>query len=291
MRGSSALALHLGMRPLLIGMTVVAFGTSMPEMVVSVQAVFSGQAGIALGNVIGSNICNLGLILGLSAVIRPLAVQSQTIRLDVPVMIVSAIILILFLFSSGLSRLEGIVQLAFMGLFLGYSIVNAGKDCIHIHSADLGVGDIRHWSFIRIISYILCGLVGLIPGAHLLIRGAVGLARSWGVSETVIGLTLVAVGTSLPELATSLLAAFRRESDIAVGNVIGSNIFNTLAILGVASIIKPFPDLNISWSSLGSMLILSLLCLPFFKSGFRLSRIEGFILIIIYGLYSFIMFY
>ncbi|MBN2105045.1 calcium/sodium antiporter [bacterium] len=290
-RGSSALALHLGMRPLLIGMTVVAFGTSMPEMVVSVQAVFSGQAGIALGNVIGSNICNLGLILGLSAVIRPLAVQSQTIRLDVPVMIVSAIILILFLFSSGLSRLEGIVQLAFMGLFLGYSIVNAGKDCIHIHSADLGVGDIRHWSFIRIISYILCGLVGLIPGAHLLIRGAVGLARSWGVSETVIGLTLVAVGTSLPELATSLLAAFRRESDIAVGNVIGSNIFNTLAILGVASIIKPFPDLNISWSSLGSMLILSLLCLPFFKSGFRLSRIEGFILIIIYGLYSFIMFY
>ncbi|MFC1568772.1 calcium/sodium antiporter [bacterium] len=288
-RGSSALAFRLGMRPLLIGMTVVAFGTSMPEMVVSVQAVLSGQTGISIGNVIGSNICNLGLILGLSGIIRPLIVQSQTIRTDVPVMIGSALLMILFIISPGLTRLEGVILLSFMGLFLGYSLAQTRHDQKRIKLMDLGVGDIRQIPLIRIILYVLFGLIGLILGAHLFIQGAIGLAILWGVSETVVGLTLVAVGTSLPELATSLVAVLRKESDIAVGNVIGSNIFNTLGILGVTSTVKPIQLIPVSWLSLGIMFGLSLLCLPFLKSGFRLSRVEGSVLLIIYSGYIFML--
>lgn len=288
-RGSSALALRLGMRPLLIGMTVVAFGTSMPEMVVSVQAALAGQADISLGNVIGSNICNIGLILGLSAMLRPLAIHSQTVRLDVPVMIGSALLMILFLKSPGLMRFEGILLFTGMMLFLGYSFVNARQDHLELMPSELGVGDIRHMSILKIILYLAFGLAGLIAGAQALIHGAVGLARQWGISESVIGLTLVAVGTSLPELATSIVAAFRKESDIAVGNIVGSNIFNTMAILGVASTIKPMRYIELSWFGLSVMTLLSLLCLPFLKSGFRLSRQEGFVLLVIYGAYIFIL--
>jgi cation:H+ antiporter len=284
-RGSAALALRLGMRPLLIGMTVVAFGTSMPEMVVSVQAALSDRGDISLGNIIGSNICNLGLILGLSALVRPMIVRSRTVMMDVPVMIISVILLILFLLSPGLTRPEGTVLLVCMVLFMVYTVLQARHDHFQIQSSDLGMGEIRHIPFIRLTVYILFSLIGLFFGARFLIHGAVGLARAWGVSEAVIGLTIVAVGTSLPELATSIIAAARKESDIAVGNVIGSNIFNGLAILGTASLIRPFQSVECSWWSLGVMLLLSVLCLPFLRSGFRLSRFEGLCLLIVYGVY------
>ncbi|MBN1783293.1 calcium/sodium antiporter [bacterium] len=288
-RGSSALALRLGMRPLLIGMTIVAFGTSMPELLVSVQAALSDQSGLSVGNVVGSNICNLGLILGLSAMMRPLSVQSQTIRLDVPVMIGSSALLIFFLKSDGLSRPEGGILLLLMGGFLICSVLTSQRDRITIQSSDLGIGDIRHMKTVKMILYILSGIAALIGGAHWLILGAINLARLWGVSETVIGLTVVAVGTSLPELATSAVAALKKESDIAVGNVIGSNIFNILAILGITAAFKPLPDPGISWPSIGSMMLLSLLCLPFMKSGYRLSRSEGAVLLAFYAAYILIL--
>lgn len=281
-RGSSALAYRLGMRPLLIGMTVVAFGTSMPEMMVSVRAAFSGQDGISIGNVIGSNICNLGLILGISAIIQPLKIQSQTVRMDVPVMIMSGLLITLFFRSSGLSRIEGGLLLVFMGTFIGYSLAKVKHDKLKLKTSDLGMGEIRYLSLSVILLYIFAGLAGLIVGAQFLIHGAVGLARTLGVSETLIGLTLVAVGTSLPELATSAIAAMRKEADIAVGNIIGSNIFNTLAILGLTSLLKPIRYIDFPWVSFLVMNALFLICLPFLKSGFRLSRTEGFVFLVIY---------
>lgn len=284
-RGSSALAYRLGMRPLLIGMTVVAFGTSMPEMIVSVQAALSGQPSVSLGNVIGSNICNIGLILGLSALVRPLTVQSQTVRMDVPVMIGSAVLITIFLYSSGLSRIEGMILVLVIGLFLGYTMIVSVQDRFRMRPMGLEIRDLKYMSLFKIVLHIAFGFAGLLSGAHFFLYGAVRLAVLLGISETILGLTLVALGTSLPELATSFIASLHKESDLAVGNVIGSNIFNTLAILGVTSLVHPLQNIYISWLSIGSMLLLSILCLPFLKSGFRLNRIEGCVLLIIYVIY------
>jgi cation:H+ antiporter len=289
-RGSSALAFRLGMRPLLIGMTVVAFGTSMPEMVVSLQAALEGKTGLSIGNVIGSNISNLGLILGLSAVIRPLGIQIRTIRMDIPVMIGSSVLFYLCIRNDGIQRTEGIAMLSLMIFFVVFSVVQARRERVKLKPSELGVGDIRRLPAAGIALLMAGGLAGLLTGGRLLIWGATDLARHFGLSETVIGLTIVALGTSLPEMATSVIASIRKESDIAVGNIIGSNIFNTLAIPGLTAMFRPLPLSEGSMLSFGIMTGLSVLCLPFMKSGFRLNRFEGCFFLVIYLAYLLLLF-
>lgn len=233
-RGSVGLATRLAMPPFLIGLTIVGFGTSMPEMLVSVDAALRGVPDVAIGNVVGSNIANILLIVGLTALVWPISVQGSSVRRDCLVML-AASVLILAIFAQGsISGLSGgLLVLALLG-YLGWSALSGAAEPdaneTHIHMAPLIA-----------ILWIALALVALIFGARFLIDGAVSIAREFGVSEAFIGLTIIAVGTSLPELATSLIAALRRQSAIAIGNVIGSNIFNVLGILGVTALITPVP--------------------------------------------------
>lgn len=239
-RGSSRLAFRLGLSRLVIGLTIVAFGTSMPEMVVSVQTAWAHQGDISLGNVIGSNICNIALILGLSSLVRPLPVHVQVVRLQIPIMIGVSFLIWVLLLDRMLTRVEG--ECLFLGILLYTygSLYLAKKEYAQLNkengSSPLPLSTQPPWLDAL---FILGGLVMLIIGAKIFISGSVTLARILHIREAVIGLTIVAVGTSLPELATSMVAAFKREGDIAIGNVVGSNIFNILAILGVASMVRP----------------------------------------------------
>lgn len=250
-KGRSALALRFGLPPLLVGLTVVAYGTSSPEMVVSAIASLKGEGDLAIGNIVGSNILNIGLILGLTALIAPLKMELQLLKFDSPVMIaVSG----LFLWMFRDLRIDRWEDMVFVGLAIIYTVVNIiltkrtttpqvedeyqqGISCHH-----RGTGA----SMGKLLLLIVGGLVVLIAGSRAFVIGASDLARMWGVSEALIGLTIVSIGTSLPELASSLIAALRKQADIAVGNIIGSNIFNILAIGGVASIVKPIHAPNIS---------------------------------------------
>lgn len=285
-RGSAALALRLGLTRLVVGLTVVAYGTSSPELVVSVKAALDGNGAISLGNIIGSNICNVALILGLSALVRPLRVDSQVVRLQIPIMIATYLFLSVLLIDRHLNRLEG------LGLFFAnvaytvYIISLARRQ--GDESAKRAWGDaIRlptHRSWIDLL-FIAAGFVMLVFGANLFISGAVCMAKSLGISQALIGLTIVALGTSLPELATSLVAAVRKEGDIAVGNVVGSNIFNILAILGLASLIRPIETGGISAVDLIMMILTGLLAWPMMKTGLLVNRWEGAFLFAIYAGY------
>jgi len=288
-RGAVNLAARLGVSPLLIGLTIVAFGTSSPELVVSLQAGLKGQPDLAVGNVVGSNIANILLILGVSALIHPLRCRPIVVFRDGTLMVAASIILVVTGYWSPINRIEGILMLAgLIGVIL-YSYWserqrNLPPETVAIpETADLAARPMRLWAGVGLV---VGGLAALVIGSSALVKGAVGLARAVGVSEAVIGLTLVAVGTSLPELATSAIAAFRRQADVAVGNVIGSNLFNILGILGLTAAVTPVPvhpqivsfDL---WVMLGCALVL----LPFLVTGWRLSRIEGGIFLTVYGLY------
>jgi len=288
-RGAVNMAARLGVSPLLIGLTIVAFGTSSPELVVSLQAGLKSQPDLAVGNVVGSNIANILLILGISALIHPLRCQPIIVMRDGTFMVAASIILVVTGYWSPINRIEGILMLAgLIGVIL-YSYRsekrrNLPPETVTIPEiADLAARPMRFWVGAVLV---IGGLAALVLGSHALVKGAVGLARAAGVSEAVIGLTLVAVGTSLPELATSAIAAFRRQADVAVGNVIGSNVFNILGILGLTAIVTPIPvnpqmvsfDL---WVMLGCALVL----LPFLITGWRLSRMEGGIFLAVYGLY------
>ncbi|MBN1465573.1 calcium/sodium antiporter [candidate division KSB1 bacterium] len=285
-RGSSSLALRLRISPLVIGLTVVAFGTSMPEMVVSIKTALSQQGGIAIGNVVGSNIFNIAVILGLSSAIAPLKIRLQIIRIDTPIMFFVVFLFFLLFRDLTIDRLEGAF---FLLLLIVYTYANlyfsrrAGKRANEEFSDTLGVAHYKN-VFVE-LAFILGGLAILIGGANLLVNGAIGLSRLIGISETVIGLTIVAAGTSLPELATSVVASLRKEADIAIGNIIGSNIFNILAILGVASVVSPIYGQDIGRIDIYVMLGISLLLLPMLRSGYRLSRLEGAFLLITYGCY------
>ena len=285
-RGSSSLALRAGVTPLVVGLTVVAFGTSAPELVVSTKAVWVGQGGIALGNVVGSNIFNIAVILGLSAVVRPLTVHVQLIRLDMPVMIGVSLLGFLMFLDGGLSRWEA--ALLFLGI-VGYTVhVIRKARSEHTQQVDQefeeGVPPVQRALWMDLL-YVTGGLVFLVVGARLFVQGAVDLARLWGVSEAVIGLTIVAAGTSMPELATSMVAAFRKQEDIAIGNIVGSNIFNILAILGVSGLVKPFDGGGVQPLDFYFMLGTSLLLLPLMRTGMRLNRWEGLVLLGVYGGY------
>lgn len=285
-RGSSSLALRLGLSPLLIGLTVVAFGTSSPELVVSVQAALAGQGGISVGNVVGSNICNIGLILGLSALITPIAISSQIIKVDTPAMIAVTVLGVAFLADGSISRVEGGVLLGLLAAYILFSIRLARQsknDSLAVEFDDEVQASPRGTWFDLLM--VVGGLVILVLGARLLVDGAVQIARSFGWSEALIGLTIVAVGTSLPELATSLLAALKKEADIAVGNIIGSNIFNLLGILGFTALLQPLNAAGLSGIDLGVMMAFALILWPFAYQQQRISRWEALILLLGYAGY------
>ncbi|MEJ5261518.1 MAG: calcium/sodium antiporter [Ignavibacterium sp.] len=287
-RGSSSLALRVGISPLVVGLTVVAFGTSSPELLVSLKAALIGNSSIALGNIIGSNIANIALILGLSAVIRPLQVHANVIKREIPIMIGVSLLLVFFLIDGKLGFIEGLI---FVILLIAYSIVNiflSLKENKEIEK-EFEEGLKSKLNIPTAVLFIVAGLALLFFGADTFLKGAVLLAKVFDVSDAIIGLTIVAVGTSLPELFTSIVAAIKKESDIAVGNVVGSNIFNILSILGISAIIIPIKSDQISYFDFGVMLAAAFILLPLSYSGFRISRLEGILLLAGYSVYIFLL--
>ena len=281
-RGGVSIALRLGLTSLVVGLTIVAFGTSSPELVVSINASLSGSGDLAVGNVVGSNICNVALILGLTAVIRPVIVDSQLLRFDVPVVLVSSIVLFWFLSDGSLGRLEGLILFASLLVYIAISLQIARRSQQAVREEFAEALPSTVGGLFKDIFLILIGLGMLVFGANLFVDGAVAIARFFGVSEATIGLTIVALGTSLPELATSAVAALKGEGDIAIGNVIGSNIFNIMSILGITAIISPLFSAGIGLVDLGLMVILVIVLIPLLWSGFRLNRWEGGFLLFTY---------
>jgi cation:H+ antiporter len=292
-RGASRLAAAAGISPLVIGLTVVAFGTSSPELAVSVRSGLLGTGGadIALGNVVGSNIFNILFILGISAVMAPLVVSQQLVRIDVPLMITVSILILLAGLDGVVGRLEGL--LLFLGViaYTAFAIHLGRKESRAVQEEyEREYSRPAHGRRAIAGSLVLAvaGLAMLVAGAHWLVKGAVQIARSLGISELVIGLTIVSVGTSLPEVATSVVAAVRGERDIAVGNVVGSNLFNLLSVLGLSAAISP-QGINVPPAALRLdipvMIAASALCLPIFFTGYRITRSEGALFLACYVLY------
>jgi len=292
-RGASGLARRFGVAPLIIGLTVVALGTSAPEMAVSVVASVRGNPGIAAGNVLGSNIFNVLVILGLAALIRPLAVHRQLLRLDVPVMVVVSLLTWLMSLDGSISRGDGLMLLAGLAAYLSIQVRQGRRTADPGTFLPAGDADAspppRPWPVWALLACVTGGLVLLVLGSRWLVAAAAAAARSAGVSELVIGLTIVAAGTSLPEVAASAIAAFKHERDLAIGNVVGSNIFNLLAVLGAASLPPaggiPIPAAAIRFD-FPVMLALAVLCVPVFLTGRRISRAEGGLLLGYYCVYT-----
>lgn len=284
-RGSASLALRLGLTPLVIGLTVVAFGTSMPEMVVSIGAALSDRSAIALGNVIGSNIGNIGLILGVAALITPLAVQAKVLRIDMPLLVALSVLVVVLLHDGRLGRLEGGLFVIGVIAYTVFSLWSARRESGAVHMEFAEGVPAASGSPVRDIVFVVVGLALLVAGAQLLVNGAVVIATAFGLSEAVIGLTIIAIGTSLPELATSAVAAAKGEGDIAVGNVVGSNLFNILSILGVTALIQPLDATGISQVDLWIMVGFAVLLVPLMRTGFRLERWEGAGLLGLYVVY------
>lgn len=271
-RGASAIALKLGVTPLVIGLTIVAFGTSAPELAVSLKSALSGSSGIALGNVIGSNIANVGLILAITAIIRPIGVQSQTVKRDIPLMIGASVLMLLLLLDGQLGWIDGAVLFTLLLAFLWHSYrISGDEDAEEVEAGP------RNPLLSSLL--ILFGIGCLVGGGILFVDGAVDLARAFGISEAVIGLTIIAIGTSMPELVTSVVAALKGESDIAIGNVVGSNLFNILCILGITALVHPIASTGFSPLDFGVMLVLSVLVLPFAMTNMRIGRKEGLVLL------------
>lgn len=285
-RGSSSMALRLGVSPLLVGLTVVAFGTSAPEMMVSVKAAYLGQGDISVGNVVGSNICNIGLILGFCALIVPIKVASQIVRIDTPIMIATTALAIALLYDGALSRTEGIIFFLLLVVYVVFSIRLAKKQATDPLAQEFSDEmKISKTGVALDVLLVIGGLVMLVFGARFLVDSAIVIAKAVGLSEAVIGLTIVAIGTSLPEFATSLIAAIKKEADIAVGNVVGSNIFNILGILGVSAFITPLSSSGITGIDLGVMAGFALALWGCSASGHRITRSEGLIMMAAYAAY------
>ena len=282
-KGGVSIALKLKVPALVIGLTLVAFGTSAPELVVSIDATLKGSGDISIGNVLGSNICNIALILGLSAVIAPLTVQKKLYRFDLPLLTVTSILMGIFcLLSGGITRWQGGIFFAGILTYTIYSIY-AGKKS---GADDEDVSSSKIYSYAVSVLFVAGGLIGLVAGAKLFVNAAIFIARAGGISDAVIGLTVVALGTSLPELATSVVAACKGEQDIAIGNVIGSNMFNILCILGIAPLISPIHAPEINWIDLGTMIFLTVSLFPIVRTNWKISRAEGAFLLLIYIAYT-----
>jgi cation:H+ antiporter len=291
-RGASGAAIIARVTPAVIGLTIVAAGTSMPELVVSTQSALAGSPGLAIGNVVGSNIFNIGLIVGISALVRPLRVQGSAIRLEWPIMMLTAFQLYLLSRDGLLDRVEGMFLASALVAFVGYAVYIGRRDAAlseQHEAADVATasfGREGNAALLFNLGAIALGIALLAGGSTVLVRGAVGLASSLGVSETVIGLTIVAAGTSAPELFTSLIAARRGQDDIAIGNVIGSNIFNILGIAGITAVITPLEiSTEILARDLWWMLGFSLLLFPLMKTGMKVVRWEGAVLLSLFIAY------
>ncbi len=293
-RGSSRFAMAMGISPLVIGLTVVAYGTSAPEMVVSVQSSLAGQPDVALGNVVGSNIFNVLFILGLSAMIVPLRVSQQLIRIDVPLMIAVSILVLVMALDGGIGRLDGLLLVGGLIAYTVLAIVTSRKEQAGIqaeYEAGFGIGkkvQSRRDGVVNLL-LVVAGLGLLVLGSHWFVESAIVLARQLGVSELVIGLTIVAAGTSMPELATSIMAAIRGERDIAVGNVVGSNIFNILGVLGISSVVSA-DGVRVSETAfqldIPVMIAVAVACLPVFFIGHIISRWNGVMFFAYYCAYT-----
>lgn len=285
-KGASSLAGSLGISPLIIGLTVVAFGTSAPEMSVSVSSAFKGSAEIAVGNVVGSNIFNVLFILGVSAIAASLVVQKQLVRFDIPIMIYASFIVLLMGIDGQISRFDGLLLFTGIIAYTVFLIKEARREGVLV--AD-GADDIAPpqplW---KNIILIVVGLVMLVVGSQWLVDGAVEIAKYFGLSELVIGLTIVAAGTSLPELATSVMASLKGERDIAIGNIVGSNIFNIGAVLGLSGMIAP-DGLPVAQSSLvvdiPVMILVAFACLPVFLANYIITRTDGVTFVVCYVVY------
>jgi len=286
-RAAVRVAARLHVRPLIIGLTIVALGSSAPQMAVSLQATLAQNVDIAVSSVIGSSIFNILVTLGLSALIIPLRVSRQLVRLDIPLMIGASLLVFLLAWNEELTRTDGVFLLTALALYLGLLL----RQSQHSARPQSTPHEGPEASWLSSLLMIVGGLALLVYAGHLLLGAAVSVATDLGLSERIIGLTVVAVSTSLPELATSLIAALRGQRDIAVGNVIGSNLFNLLGVLGVTALIAPTP-LSVSPNALDFdlpvMLSVAALCLPVFYSGYRVTRAEGLVflgLYLVYGLH------
>ncbi|MCF6157885.1 MAG: calcium/sodium antiporter [wastewater metagenome] len=288
-KGASRFARSFNIRPIVIGLTIIAFGSSTPELVTSITAGINHLNDVAMGNIIGSNIANIGLVLGLSAIIQPIKIDMGLLLREMPVVIGISLILYFMGWDGTLSRREGIVL--FVGVILyTFCVYRAAlKESRAVEQEYLEYEEfigVTRDALIKDILLIILGFGALIGGAYLLIHAAIYIARVMGISELVIGLTVIAVGTSLPELATSLVATIRKESDISIGNVIGSNIFNILAILGIAAIIQPLSVNTLSLRvDMPVMLLFCIFLMPMITWKFALSRVQGFFLLAGYSMY------
>jgi len=290
-KGSSSLARSLGITPIVIGLTVVAFGTSAPELVVSLISSIQGKSMIAVGNVVGSNICNIALVLGLSAVFHPIKSDPMVVRRDIPIMLAISLYLLLLTFNSTLGRIEGATL--FIGIIL-YTFMNyylakketAGAAEIESELEDIGFVASRPKQLLMVAA----GIAGVVAGAQIVVSNAVLIMTILGVDEKFIGLTIVAFGTSLPELATSVVAAMRGEMDISIGNLVGSNVFNIMSVLGVASLVRPIPipggfiESGL-WIDYLVMLFTSFLPWLMMRKDYTVKRSDGIILLLCYGGY------
>jgi cation:H+ antiporter len=291
-KGAARLAAAVGISPLVVGLTVVAFGTSAPELAVSVMSAFKGQADIALGNVVGSNIFNVLVILGISAMIIPLVVNQQLVRFDVPVMIGLSFLMFFLGMDGRIGRIDGVIL---FGIAIAYTVFlirqsrrETNSAVVEEYEKEFGAAAKEGPAWVKNISFIVLGIGGLVLGSNWLVDGAVMIARHFGISELVIGLTIISVGTSLPEVATSIVAALKGERDIAVGNVVGSNIFNIVSVLGLASIVSPngisVPSAALHFD-IPFMIAIAVACLPVFFTGYVITRLNGAVFLAFYGSY------
>jgi cation:H+ antiporter len=292
-RGAARLAARTGLSPVVIGLTVVAFGTSAPELAVSIGASWRGETDLAIGNVVGSNIANILLVLGISASIGGgLVVAQRIVRIDVPIMLGLSVLVFLLGLDNRLSRWEGVLFVLLLVVYITWTVTSSRRETkaeiTSEYDEALSVEKLRASSPIADIGFVVVGLVLLVVGAQSLVEAATDIARALEVSELVIGLTVVAIGTSLPEVATSVLAAIRGQRDLAVGNAIGSNLFNILAVLGVTAAISPnsleIPDGALSLD-LPVMIAVAIACLPMFANGYALLRWEGALFLAFYAAY------
>ncbi len=286
-KGASSVAERFGISQFVIGLVIVGFGTSTPELAVNIGAAIDGNTDIAIGNVVGSNIANVGIILALAALVAPLAVQLRMVRVELPIVIGVSLLLWALASMGQLVRWEGLVMLAGFGVFMAYLVKTSRDEPKTVQVEFEEENPKTHRGMAWTAGLIVLGLVGLMGGAHLCVGAAVSLAKMWGMSELVIGLTIVAVGTSLPELASSVMAAWRGHADIAIGNVLGSNIYNVLCVLGITSVITPLPTTapTLMWLDIPVMIAFSVILVPMMLIGLKITRWNGALLLLGYVAY------
>lgn len=287
--GASGIARLLRVPPMLIGLTIVAFGTSSPEATVSIIAALEGSSGVAVGNVVGSNIFNITFVVGIAAFLYPLKVQSDSIRKEIPFTLLASVALLIVMSDVALqgfggnmiTRADGLIFLLFLAVFMYYVIENGLKS--RKEAPDISASDDIRWG--KKVLITLLGLAAIIVGGQFVVDNGTKIAYSLGMSETLVGLTIIAIGTSLPELVTSITAALKKESEIAIGNIIGSNIFNILFVLGVSSVISPLSVSGEVLTDVVFMIVLTIVLFVFARTGYKIGKMEGVVLAASYIVY------